>query len=84
MASRLATPLSSGDVLGHDGVRAARAFGEKDVARRNSAAINDALRHRLGLPSTNLAQIQAGLTGTSVVDPVLSPAHPCLIERFGA
>ena len=27
MASRLAAPRSSGDVLGHDGVRAARAFG---------------------------------------------------------
>jgi cellulose synthase/poly-beta-1,6-N-acetylglucosamine synthase-like glycosyltransferase len=84
MASRLAAPRSSGDVLGHDGVRAARAFGEKDVARRNSAAFNDALHHRLGLPSTTLAQIQAGLAGTSVVDPVLNPADPRLIERFGA
>jgi hypothetical protein len=84
MASRLAAPRSSGDVLGHDGVRAARAFGEKDVARRNSAAINDALRHRLGLPPTTLAQIQAGLVGTSVVNPVLNPADPRLIERFGA
>jgi cellulose synthase/poly-beta-1,6-N-acetylglucosamine synthase-like glycosyltransferase len=84
MASRLSAPRLSGDVLGHDSVRAARAFAERDVTRRNTAAINDALRHRLGLPPTTLAQVQAGLAGTSVVDPILKPADPRLIERLGA
>lgn len=84
LANKLAAPRATGDVLGDNGVGAARAFTQKDVNRRGSVAIAVALGHRLGLPSTNPAQIEAGLAETCVVDPVITPADPRLIERFGA
>ena len=84
MAKRLAQPLSTGEVLGPDGVNDVRALARADVANRNTQAIGDALRHRLGLPQTTIAQLEAGLTGTSVVDPIKNPADPRLIAKFGA
>ncbi|SMX32995.1 glycosyltransferase family 2 protein [Octadecabacter ascidiaceicola] len=84
MAARLAQPLPTGEVLGQDGVNAASALARADVANRNSQAIGDTLRHRLGLPQTTFAQLEAGLSGTSIVDPIKTPADPRLIAKFGA
>jgi len=84
MATRLAQPLPTREVLGQDGVNAASALARADVANRNSQAIGDALRHRLGLPQATLAQLEAGLIGTSIVDPIKTPADPRLIAKFGA
>ncbi len=84
MAARLATPLPVGEVLGTDGSEAARALARADVAIRNTQAVGDALRHRLGLPQTTIAQLEAGLAGTSVVDPIKNQADPRLIAQFGA
>ena len=84
MAARLAQPLTTGEVLGPDGVNAARAFARADVANRNSQAVDEALRHRLGLPQTTIAKLEAGLAGTSVVDPIKNPPDPRLVAEFGA
>ena len=83
VAARLAAPLSTAEVLGPAGVDAARAHAQADVANRNTNALDDALRHRLGLPQTTFAHLEAGLTGTSVVDPIKQPADPRLVDQFG-
>ncbi len=84
VASRLSRPLSVAAVLTPSGVLAARDFARADVAKRDNAALSDALRHRLGLPSHTLAQIEAGLVGTSVINPLTHPADPRLVHKFGA
>ena len=84
LANRLSRPLSAADILTPSGVDAARKFAGADVTRRDSVALSDALRHRLGLPSSTLAQLEAGLVGTTVIDPATHPADPRLVQRFGA
>ncbi|MCF2905497.1 glycosyltransferase [Octadecabacter sp. CECT 8868] len=82
-ARRLAEPISVGDILGPDGVENAVTDARRDRSGRDAAALATALRHRLGLPPETLAQVEAGLIGTSVIDPVLAPADPRLIQQFG-
>lgn len=84
MANRLATPITTADILTPAGVKAARALATQDAATRDASAITDALRHRLDLPAKTLAQLEAGLVGTTVIDPVAQPADPRLVEQFGA
>lgn len=84
MAARVASPLSTADVLGDDGQAAVTRFAREDKSRRDEHALEEALRHRLGLPPDTLARLQAGMAGTSVIDPQKTPADPRLVATFGA
>lgn len=83
-AARLAAPLSTADVLGANGIASARTLARIDVTNRNANALRDSLRTRSDLPQSTIAQLEAGVTGTSVVDPIKDPADPRLIAKFGA
>ena len=84
LAARLAEPRSVAQLLKPGGIKAARAAAQADLAARNQRAISEALRHRLGLPGTTLAQVEAGKLGTSVINPRQHPADPRLVARFTA
>lgn len=88
IAQRVAKPLSTADILGVDGLEKARSAAIADVVARDVRALeqplDQALRHRLGLPARTLAQIEAGLVGTSVIDPSRHPADPRLLSQFSA
>ncbi|MCF2871967.1 glycosyltransferase [Octadecabacter sp. G9-8] len=77
MAKRLAEPFSVADVLTPSGTAAARAHAALDRAQRDDSA----LRYR---PTLIDAQHQAGLVGTSLIDPETHPPDPRLIAQFGA
>ena len=84
MAARVAAPLSTAAVLGADGQAAVATFARADKTARDSRALEQALRHRVGLSSDALARVEAGRVGTSVINPIKIPADPRLIEAFGA
>lgn len=84
IAQRLATPLSVADILGHSGTAAAVAVAKTDKVQRDSAALDAAMGQPPFLPQDTLASIEAGLIGTSVIDPVKDPADPRLVHAFGA
>ncbi len=77
-------PVSVRDIMSPDALAHAKSIHADDKRRRDARAIQNALRHRLGLPEGTLARIQAGLIGTSVIDPVKIPPDPRLVARFGA
>lgn len=77
VAARLTEPLSVADVLTPSGTEAARAQASRDRALRDDHALRSE-------PFLAQAKVQAGLVGTSLIDPVKQPADPRLIERFGA
>jgi len=84
LAARVATPRSTGDVLGPIGTKAARDAAQADLSLRNSNLVTNALRHRTGLPARTFALLEAGTIGTSLVDPFAEPADPRLLEKFSA
>ena len=74
VARRVAAPLSVRDILGPDGTAKAARAAARDRAVRDDRALGDALRHRLGLPQDTLARVEAGMVGTSVINPAKTPA----------
>jgi len=84
MAKRVSTPLTTKDVLGRDAQDAVTSFAQADKVQRNDRGLSDALRNRIGLPSSTLARVEAGIAGTSIIDPVKTPADPRLVAAFGA
>ncbi|MDC1398359.1 hypothetical protein N8388_04015 [Octadecabacter sp.] len=70
-------PFSVADVLTPAGTAAARRHAATDRAKRDQCALGTR-------PMLDDAHHQAGLVGTSLVDPVTQPADPRLIAKFGS
>ncbi|SLN39255.1 glycosyltransferase [Pseudooctadecabacter jejudonensis] len=85
------------DILGPDGVEAAKQAARQDRTRRDAKALADAIdnvpppanadkaRRFLGdHPYDTLAVSEARRLGTSIIDPIAEPPDPRLVNRFGA
>ncbi|MBI1416186.1 MAG: glycosyltransferase [Limimaricola sp.] len=51
---------------------------------RHEGRLADILRYDLALPARQIAEIEASILGTGVIDPLAEPADPRLLARIGA
>ncbi len=77
-----ASPI--GQILLRRGLVSARRLQEVEIAAaRQDTRLADALRLSLALPAAKLAEAEAELAGTALIDPVSSPADQRLILAYG-